>query len=270
MPKVTAGSRELYFEARGSGDPLLLIQGLSGTHLAWGERFLEALDASLQLIIYDHRGIGRSDAAGEPFTIGDLAEDAAALLDTLELETAHIMGISMGGMVAQELALAEPGRVRSLTLGCTYAGGPGSRLTDPSVAARLMTAAMSGDRELILRTAWEANTSAAFASDAGNFEEFRLMAMSLPVPVAVQLMQLNAVSGHDTSARLSAITTPTLVLHGTKDQILDSSNGEQIGGLIPGAQLELLDGAGHLFWWERPQESAALVVEHIASAMTAG
>ena len=134
MPVVRAGEVELSYERAGSGPPLLLIMGMSGTALSWGEPFLEALRQDFETIVYDHRGIGESSRMEEPFTIVQLAQDAAGLLDALELDTAHVLGISMGGMAAQELALAQPERVRTLTLGCTYCGGEGSSLTSPEVA----------------------------------------------------------------------------------------------------------------------------------------
>lgn len=266
MPTASVDGRQLHYETRGSGPALLLIQGLSGTHLAWGEPFLNELGDDLQVISYDHRGIGLSGDAGGPFTIADLAADAAALLGELGIEHAHVVGISMGGMVAQELALAEAGLLLTLTLGCTYAGGEGSRLTDPAVIQRLMVASMSGDRDLALRTGWEVNASAAFAAAPGNFEQFRAMAERLPAPIPVLLQQMQATLVHDTSDRLSSLDVPTLVIHGAEDQMLDVSNARHIAAMIPGARLEILEDTGHIFWWERPHDAAKLVLDHVARA----
>ena len=271
MPTLNVDGRDLYYEPRGDGDPLLLIQGLSGNHLAWGDRFLRALAPHRLVITYDHRGIGHSQGGDEPFTIADLAADAAGLLTALGIERADVMGISMGGMVAQELALARPEVVRTLTLGCTYAGGEGSALTDQVVIERLVTSVLSGDRELALRTGWEANTSAAFAALPGNFDEFRAMATQLPAPATVLMAQMQAAMGHNASERLQALTMPVLVIHGDEDQILDVANGRQIAGLIDGARLEVFEGTGHLLWWERPHETAELVLAHTAvEPLTAG
>src|SRR5437764_14483272 len=166
MPVVRAGEVDLDYERSGSGPPLLVIMGMSGTALHWGEPFLAALREDFELIAYDHRGVGASTALDGPVTIVQMAEDAAALLDALEIDSAHVLGISMGGMVAQELALAHPERVRTLTLGCTYCGGEGSALTSPEVLARILEAMGSGDREHALRTAWERNLLADSAADA--------------------------------------------------------------------------------------------------------
>src|SRR5438477_1595769 len=135
--------------------------GMSGSALHWGEPFLQALRADFEVIAYDHRGVGASSRLEGALTIAQLAEDAAGLLDALEVDAAHVLGISMGGMVAQELALAHPERVRTLTLGCTYCGGEGSSLTSPQVIGQLVEAMLSGDRERALRAGFEVNISAA-------------------------------------------------------------------------------------------------------------
>src|SRR3977135_4502970 len=140
--------------------------GMSGTALMWGEPFLELLRRDFELIAYDHRGVGASSRLEGEITIAQLADDAARLLSALEIDSAHVLGISMGGMIAQELALAHPEQVRTLTLGCTYCGGPDAAQPDPSVLQRLAEAMMSGDRERALRTGWEANVSPAVAGGA--------------------------------------------------------------------------------------------------------
>jgi 3-oxoadipate enol-lactonase len=261
MPSFRVGENELYYERSGAGEPLLLIMGMSGTHLTWGEPFLDALREDFEVVIYDHRGIGRSARTEPPFSIVDLADDAGALLDELGWESAHVAGISMGGMVAQELALRHPERVRTLALGCTYAGGESATLTAPEVGGRLFGAMSSGDRELALRVGWETNVSERFAADEEQFAAFRLQALEVPANMPTITAQVEAIRSHDTSARLGTITAPTLVLHGTEDQMLSYRNGEAIARAIPGARLEIFDGTGHLFFWEEPARSAALVRE---------
>ena len=270
MAHVTVDGRELHFLRRGDGEPLLLIQGMSGTHVSWGEAFETALEAAgLELITYDHRGVGRSARVDGPFTIERLADDAAGLLDALGLADAHVLGISMGGMVAQELALRHAGRLRTLTLGCTSSGGPHGPQA-PSETSELLGAAMlSGDRERALRVGFELNVSARHAGEAGAYDLFRAMALRLPVPVPVILLQLQAIAGHDTSDRLGEIRTPTLVIHGTEDRMLPFADGERIARLIPGARLERLDAVGHMFWWEEPERSARLVAEHALATRAA-
>src|SRR3954449_6708230 len=166
MPTIElATGPTLNYVRRGEGEPLLLIQGMSGTHLAWGEPFLTDLERDFDLVAYDHRGVGHSSAVTDPFTIVDLADDADALMDALGWDSAHVAGISMGGMVAQELALRHPERIRTLTLGCTYAGGEGAVMTSPEVGMKLFESMQSGDRERALRVGWEVNVSKRFAAD---------------------------------------------------------------------------------------------------------
>ncbi|MEX2106531.1 MAG: alpha/beta fold hydrolase [Solirubrobacterales bacterium] len=270
---ATAGvaGREIHYERAGSGEPLLLIQGMSGTHLAWGRPFSSLLEASFDCVAFDNRGIGLSGPVTEQFTIAEMADDTVGLLDALEIESAHVLGISMGGMIAQELALAHPDRLRSLTLGCTYCGGTGSQLMDPADFQGLAEAMASEDRDRVYRAMWELNLSPAFREDEGRYAEFAEMAAALPVARETIEFQLRAIVAHDTSSRLPGLTIPTLAIHGSEDRVLPFPNGPLIASLIPGARLEPLDGVGHLFWWEQPERSAELIRGHaLASAADGG
>jgi 3-oxoadipate enol-lactonase len=190
MTLARVGEIELDYDRAGTGPPLLAIMGMSGTKAHWGEPFLESLRGDFETIAYDHRGVGQSSRLEGPITIAQLAHDAAALLDSLELDTAHVLGISMGGMVAQELALAHPEKIRTLTLGCTYCGGEGSALASQDVMSRLAEAMMSGDRERAIRTAWEVNVSPAFAAADDAFARFLDLGLHNAVPVDVIMAQM--------------------------------------------------------------------------------
>ena len=265
MPIAQAGDVRLDYQRSGSGPPLLLIMGMSGTAKHWGEPFLELLREEFEVITYDHRGVGKSDPVGEAFSIADLAGDATALLQALEIESAHVMGISMGGMIAQELALADQERIRTLVLGCTYCGGEGSALTGEAVMQKLAAGMSSGEREQAVRSAWEVNVSPPFAAIAEAYEAFLQIGLTNAVSVAVIMRQMQAIMGHNTSERLGELKVPTLVIHGTSDEMLPVANGQLISSLIPGSTLEIFEGVGHLFFWERPRESAALVCAHAAA-----
>jgi 3-oxoadipate enol-lactonase len=264
VPTADIGGNTLFYERRGSGDPLLLIMGMSGNSAHWDEPFAGRLERDFELVMFDNRGIGRSSPVAADFTIGDMASDTTALMDAVGLDAAHVMGISMGGMIAQELALAAPGRVRGLVLGCTYPGGPGSSLAGPDVMQRLAGPMMSGDREAAIRAGWEANVSRGFAAQDEHWSRFHDVATRHPATVEVIMRQMGAVGQHDTSDRLAGITAPTLVIHGTDDEMLSVRNAEIIAEKIPGARLEILDGVGHLFFWEKPEQSAQLVSEFLA------
>jgi len=266
MPTVTVNDTELYYERRGEGEPLLMVMGMSGHSLHWGEPFLTALERDFELILYDHRGVGRSAATEAPFTIAHLAQDALALLDALEIERAHVLGISMGGMVAQELVLTHPERVRTLTLGCSFAGGPEAKMTDMEIVGKIAEAVLSGDGERAIRVGYEIMIAPEYAAEPGNYELYVKVAELYPAPIPTLMAQLSAIVAHDTSDRLAEIEVPTLVVHGTGDRLLESVNGELLARLIPGARLELLEGAGHMFFWEQPERSAQLVRDHVAAA----
>jgi 3-oxoadipate enol-lactonase len=262
VPKVELAGTELHYERAGAGEPLLLIQGMSANHMAWGRPFSALLEKDFEVISFDNRGMGLSRRVTEAFSIAEMAADTAGLLDVLELDSAHVLGISMGGMIAQELALAHPGRLRSLTLGCTYCGGEGSQLMDPADFQGLVEAMSSGDQDRVFRAMYELNLSPGFRADASRYAGFTEMAAALPAPRETIGLQLQAITAHDTGARLPGLTVPTLVVHGTLDRVLGYPNGPMIASLIPGARLETYEGAGHMFWWEQPERSAELVREH--------
>lgn len=255
--------RQLSYTRRGgSGEPLLLIMGMAGHQRLWRDDFLSLLDRDFDVVTYDHRGIGEStDVAGD-FTIAELADDAAAVLDAVGWRDAHVFGISMGGMIAQELALRNPERVRRLVLGCTYCGGAGSSLTAAG-PIRMLEAMNSGVVEDAIRAGFGVNLSPAWTADESHWPEFYDIALAESVPVPVVMRQAQAAFAHDTSARLPSLAAPTLVIAGTADEMLLYANSELIASLIPDAKLHRLADVGHLFWWERPNETADAIRGHL-------
>jgi pimeloyl-ACP methyl ester carboxylesterase len=171
----------------------------------------------------------------------------------------------MGGMVAQELALAAPERVATLTLAGTSCGGTQSKPTSHETVQALTTAVLSGDREHILKVAFDLLFSRRFAADAANFPPFAEAARIHPAPVTTLLDQRSALLAHDAYGRLRGLAVPTLVVHGSEDRLLEAVNGDLIASMVPGARLELLDGVGHLLFWEQPERVAQLVREHGAT-----
>jgi 3-oxoadipate enol-lactonase len=264
MALAKAGEIELSYDRVGEGPPLLLIMGMSGTKHHWGASLIEELQGDFETIVYDHRDAGDSTRTGRPFTIVDLAEDAAGLLAALDIDSAHVMGISMGGMIAQELALAHADSLRSLTLGCSYCGGEGSMLASEGVMRKLAEAMSSGDRERAIRASWEVNVSPSFAANEKAWVRFRATGMRYGLPVEVIMRQMQAIAGHDTSARLPSLEVPTQVVHGTLDQLLPVHNGHMIAELIPDSRLEIYEDVGHMFFLEQPERTARLLCEHAA------
>ncbi|HEV7614734.1 MAG TPA: alpha/beta fold hydrolase [Solirubrobacterales bacterium] len=262
MPTVEVPGTELNYERAGAGEPLLLIQGMSANHMAWGRPFASLLEQSFDIVSFDNRGMGLSRAATEAFSTAELAADTVGLLDALGIESAHVFGISMGGMIAQELALAHPGRLRSLTIGCSYCGGEGSQLMDPADFQGLVEAMSSGDQDRVFRAMYELNLSPGFRAEQSRYGDFTAMAAALPAPRETIGLQVQAIAAHDTRDRLPGIEIPTLVIHGTVDRVLGYPNGPLIASQIPGARLEAYEDVGHMFWWEQPERTAELLRQH--------
>jgi 3-oxoadipate enol-lactonase len=264
VPSVPVARSQLHVERRGEGEPLLLVQGMGANSAHWGEPFLRELERDFELVLYDHGGTGRSTPIAGDVTTASLAGDARELLDALHIERAHVFGFSMGGMVAQELALDAPERVASLTLAATSCGGTQSKPTSAEVVQALTSAVLSGDRERVLKTGFGFLFSAAFAADASHFQPFADAARLYPASLSTLLDHQSAVVTHDTYGRIRELAVPALVVHGSEDRMLEAVNGDLLASMVPGARFELLDGVGHLLFWEQPERVARLVREHAA------
>jgi 3-oxoadipate enol-lactonase len=238
----------LYHEVHGRGEPLVLLEGLGGDIAGW-RRNIPPLASELQVVAFDHRGNGRSSAPDEPMTMATFVEDAAALLDHLGIERAHLYGQSFGGMVAQEAALTSPDRVRSLILACTH---PGVRHAVP-----VRTTVPKG-------RPWEALYSERFLREHPE-EMAEDQRLGTPQPPPMARRQWEAMQGFDAFGRLPSLRVPTLVLHGTEDRTVHPDNARILAERIPGARLVLLEGAGHVYHAEQPEAADAAVLEFVRS-----
>jgi 3-oxoadipate enol-lactonase len=248
---------------RGRGAPMLLIMGVAGHQQMWGERFLARLAEEFEVIVYDHRGIGESSQA-EHFTLDDLVGDALAVLDWAGISDAHVVGFSMGGAIAQHLAIEHPERLRSLTLVSTW---PDVDDVFGEGVLKFAAAGQAADLETATWIMFEANVSEAFAAVDQNFAPFRDAALALRVPTTVVMAQMAAAANHNVIDRLASVTAPTLVVHGTQDAVIKAAAGERLAGAIPGARLELWPGLGHHVSWEAPDRLADAITKH-AKAVT--
>lgn len=263
MPVTKLGEINLEYYDEGSGPPLLMIMGYGGQALSWGEPVVAALRKPFRTIRVSNRGTGDSDRPSEQFTIRDMADDAVVLLDALGVRKAHVFGVSMGGMIAQELVLAHPERVEGLVLGCTGAGGPTMVLADEEVRDMLMP--VPGlSREEQVRRMWPAITTQAMI-EAGTFLEEQLrVSLAKPTPLDTILKQAVAIAGFNSYDRLPSITKPALVIHGDRDRLMPVENGRIVHERIPGSRFEIMPGAGHMFFWEQPEETARLVTSFLS------
>ena len=243
----------LAWERRGEGRPVLLIQGLGYGRWGW-EPVADLLARELEVLLYDNRGIGESDAPPGPYTVEQLAADARQVLDEAGIERAHVLGTSLGGMVAQELALAAPGRVDRLVLVCTTAGGPES-FPMPEQTVKLMTGGAT------LRQFVEN----ALAPDPDEAIAERILAHRERTAQPLEAWTAQAAAGatFDALHRIEAIAAPTLVLHGTEDAVVDPRNADLLAERIAEARVELFPGGGHLFFWEQPERFAEVVTEFL-------
>jgi pimeloyl-ACP methyl ester carboxylesterase len=251
------GHTRLYWEARGRGDPVLLVHGLGLSGGAWW-RTVEALAPNVRVITFDHRGIGRSQSWTYAYTTEALADDAVSILDALAIERVHLYGFSLGGMVAQQIALRHPDRVRSLVLGATHSGGRRAVSPDPDVVA------------FIRRRGGMPTEQAAWASVPYNYgprsrsEHVDRIAEDIerrlqnPFNERAYRAQLLAASLHNCLSRLERIDAPTLVVHGAQDRMIPVANARLTAERVPGARLKILGDAGHLYPTEEPAVDEAI------------
>ena len=251
---------QLAYDVEGTGEPVLLVQGLGYGRRGWGPA-PGMLAQRFTVVAFDSRGFGDSDVPPGPYSTAQLAEDAVAVLDAAEIGTAHVVGISLGGMVAQELVLARPERVRKLVLCSTTPGGAASFPMPEQTVALMGSAAHLDPQEALQRL-----VTNALSPDppAELVEEIVAYRTANPPDPAGWYAQAGAGAAHDAMSRLGDIRVPTLVVHGTADNVVDARNAALLAEKIPGSRLELFEGAGHLLPWERPQEFAALVEEFLA------
>ena len=254
MPYTNLPSGKTYFEIHGDGEPLLLHPGFGCTvEIYW--RNTQPLAKHFRVIVFDPRGAGRSDDGPPALLMTDYADDAAALLDALGVETAHVFGTSFGGMVAQHIAIEHPNRVRRLVLACTTPGGTQHVLPPPENMARFMATSGITDPVEAMRSTYALNYSDGFIAKNDEILAARARAnQHLRSTPEGQAGQLHAVQNHDSNARLAEIAKPTFVPHGTEDGTVPVENGKILAAGIPGARLKLYPGGRHLFFTECAEE----------------
>ena len=234
MPVIQVGDIAMYYEVHGTGEPLLLIPGLA-TDVSDYARLIPLLASQYRVIAIDNRGVGRSDKPDAPYSIEQMAEDAAGVLDALQIERAHVIGFSMGGRIAVALALAHPARVRSLILVSTGVRRPTRR----TFSSRLI--------DFSLRVPFLHGSRAH------------------PQPTYAGLRQRDASRAYDASDRLGEIHVPTLILHGTRDRTAPYARAEEMHAGIANSQLIAFPG-GHIFFFLRPRPIADAVLAFLATA----
>jgi pimeloyl-ACP methyl ester carboxylesterase len=267
MPTLTANGVDLYYEVHGEGEPLLCVMGLGADTLAWALQ-VPVWAESYKTIVFDNRDVGQSSYASEPYEIRDMAADALALADALELDSFHLVGVSMGGMIAQEMALSAPERLRTLTLAVTYASGGRyaavkSRVWGADVSRRSREEQVD---DLLLLT-----MSEAFFENPEGVDYLRGMMLANPNPQDPKGFerQLAAASAHDTRQRLTELSMPVHVIGAEHDILVPVWKSKELAELIPEAKLSIVPGAPHGLQLERAQEFNELVTGFLREAAPA-
>jgi pimeloyl-ACP methyl ester carboxylesterase len=245
------------WDSQGTGTPLLLIQGLGYGRWGW-DPVVPGLAERWRVLTFDNRGIGESDKPAGPYTAREMADDALQVLDEAGVERAHVLGASLGGMIAQEVAVAAPERVDHLVLCCTTPGGAHT-VPMPEVTIRLFQEAPSLAPEVALRR-FVANALGSQAPEELVDELFARRVASPPDPAG---WQAQAAAGTTFPGVEDEIAAPTLVLQGTEDNVVDHRNAQVLADRIAGARVELFHGCGHLFFWEQPDEFVRIVTRFL-------
>ena len=274
MSTANVDAIELYYEEHGSGEPLLLIMGLAADSIAWMFQ-LPDFEKHYRVITFDNRGVGRSSKPAGPYTIAQMADDAAALLDVLKIERAHVVGVSMGGMIAQELALRHPERVRSLVLACTYAKPDAGVERQLESSLQLFGGTRGADGVIQIDVSkldpmsfFQHLLPTVFNQQFIMTELPKLMqifggALQHGFSMEAILAQVGATQGHDATARLSQIKVPTLVITGDNDQLIPHACSDVLAKNIAGAKLIKIPGGSHGFNIEMPERFNQTVLQFL-------
>ena len=269
MPTVKVNNLSMEYYAEGSGPPLLLIMGLGGQASSWGEPLLEGLQEHFRTIRFSNRGTGGTDKTAGGYTIRQMASDAAGLMEAIGLNQAHVFGISMGGMIAQELALNHPERVQGLVLGCTTCGLVHS-IPVPAQTLAQFGQIMQLPMEERIERFWEITVTPEFKEERADFLGRILeLGMATPTPVETFGLQFAAIQGMETYDRLPQIKSPALIIHGNRDMLVPVGNADILHERIPGSRIRIVQGTGHCFFWEKPEEVTAELVRFLATVSVA-
>lgn len=249
MPTTDAPGFPMYYEAHGDGFPLLLVNGLGSDHREWLCQ-LPAFAARYRVVTFDNRGAGDSGVPPGPYTTPGMADDAAALLAALRIDRAHVLGVSLGGMIAQEMALRHPGMVERLVLACTSPGGKAAVRPSAEALSAFVRSPEGSPEEELRRMIPYLYTKRFARERADEIEAFIARRLLHPTRPEGYAAQLAAAIAHASGDRLSAVRARTLVIAGTEDRLVPPENSRRIASIVPGATLVLLPGAPHRLFAE--------------------
>jgi pimeloyl-ACP methyl ester carboxylesterase len=262
MPKVSVNGIELDYEIEGDGAPVVLIPGFATGRWIWFKQTVE-LSHDFRIISFDPRGVAASDKPEGPQTIGLLADDVAHLLDTIGIESAHIVGASFGGFVAQQFALKYPAMTRKLVLCCTSFGGPNHVVPAPETLAALASTKGLHSEERMRANLLLAFTPEYVQTQIAEVDHMVHLRATNEVPEHIYMSQLQAAMSFNTESRLAEIKSPALVLSGDADIIVPVQNSRNLAAKIPGAELQIIEGGSHTFFIEQAGTFNQIVKEFL-------
>jgi pimeloyl-ACP methyl ester carboxylesterase len=264
VPKVSVNGLNLFYEIEGDGEPVVLIPGFAAGRWIWFKQ-TDELARNFRVIVFDPRGVSASDKPEGPQTIGLLADDIAHLLQTIGVESAHIVGASFGGFVAQEFALKFPAMTRNLVLCCTSFGGSNHVVPAPETLEALASTKGLNSEERMRANLLLAFTPEYVQTQVAEVDEIVHLRATNEVPEHIYLSQLYAAVNFNSESRLEEIKSPTLVLSGDADVIVPVQNSRNLAAKIPGAKLQVVAGGSHTFFIEQAQEFNRLVTEFLTA-----
>ena len=263
MERARVNGVDLAYELRGAGSPLVMIHGAQGDQTMFAG-LAAAFADRYRVLTFDQRGSGLSEKPDMPYSIAMLADDTAALMDHLGIRAAPIIGVSMGGMIAQEFALRHPKKTQSLILGCTTPGGPNAiRRDGAALANAYSTKPMSAEErgKALAEAAFTKGYITAHPEVITSMIESR---RQRPIDSTAFAHRMKAAGEHNTYDRLGQIQCPTLVITGKDDALIAWENSRVIAEHIAGAKLVVLEPAGHCFWMEQPAQTQHAIAQFLS------
>ena len=247
MPKVKVNDVQIYYELHGDGFPLVMINGLGGHVYTWNPDHIRELSKRFKLVLFDNRGAGRTDLSDKEYSIKLFADDTAGLMNVLGIPRAHVFGISMGGMIAQELVLDYPEKVEKLVLCSTSCGGAKAVQPSMDVVQLLMADRSALSPEEIVRMDIPTILTEDFIRNNPDFVELHIQrTVKAPLSEEAFMRQVSALMSFDTYDKLSKIKAPTLILQGKRDILVPPENGSILAEAIPNAKLVYFENSAHI------------------------
>jgi pimeloyl-ACP methyl ester carboxylesterase len=266
MPHADLNGFQIHYDVHGEGDPLICVHGLGCDRRAWALQ-IQPLSERYQAVFFDNRDVGQSSLATDDYTTAEMAGDVLALADHLELESFHLLGISLGGMVSQHVALAAPERVRTLTLAVTHGGVRKAG----QVRGRLLGSyARNLPREDVVDNLLYLCYTEAFFENEAMLEFMRNALLENPYPQPPEAFARQAAAGslHDVRDRLGELTMAVHVIGAERDMMIPVWKSSELASLIPGAKLTIIEGQGHGVMWEAADQFNAAVTEFLTTTAT--